>query len=63
VTTYEEYRQLRKDCGYDEHAEMVEEVWNGCDAESQQNMLQQYRDMADRRAVERAAFPPGWGAW
>jgi hypothetical protein len=46
VTTYEEYRQLRRDIGYPEENAINEFVWNDCHLESQENMLGQLRPHA-----------------
>lgn len=62
MTTYEEYRQLRRDCGFDDDFGMVEKVWNGCTPEAQENMLDQLRaGAAEVRAF--VAERPGWAAW
>lgn len=49
-STYEEYLWLREQLGYLPHLAMREHVWNGCDAESQENMLNQFRGPARRIA-------------
>lgn len=41
--SYAEYCRLRVECGYDGDYAMVRQVWEGCDAEAQENMLEQYR--------------------
>lgn len=48
MTTYEEYCQLRVRCGYEAEHAMIAEVWNNCDAASQENMLGQFRAFAER---------------
>lgn len=64
MTTYEEYRQLRRDCGYsDEYGFMVEKVWDGCTPESQEDMLIQYRGPAAEARAARAQLGPKWGVW
>jgi hypothetical protein len=47
--THSEYLWLRAQLGY-EPGGIVKEVWDGCDAESQQNMLEQFR--APLRAIQ-----------
>ena len=57
MTTYEEYRRLRVECGYDsEHGYFTEQVWNGCNAAAQEDMLQQYRIAADERNAELSKY-------
>lgn len=55
-TTYEQYRQLRIECGYEDEFAMVADVWNGCEPDAQEDMLQQLRAGAARRAAELAQF-------
>ena len=42
-STYEEYKWLRKQLGYDAEYGFVRPVWNNCTPDSQENMLQQLR--------------------
>lgn len=51
MSTYEDYRRLRVECGYDDELRFAEHVWNGCPAAAQENMLQQLRDGARQRQV------------
>ena len=41
--TYAEYQWLRLECGYDADLAMLRKVWEGCDPEAQENMLEQLR--------------------
>ena len=43
LTRYEQYRQLRVECGYDAIPSLNEDVWNGFDAIAQEEMLRQLR--------------------
>lgn len=48
--TYAEYCQLRLQCGFHPDLAMIRSVWEGCDAEAQENMLNQFRAPAAARA-------------
>jgi hypothetical protein len=56
VTTYDQYRQLRIECGYDDEFAMIPDVWNGCEPAAQEDMLRQLREGAARRVAELAKF-------
>lgn len=43
-STYDEYVWLRQQLGYDPEIAIARHVWERCDAESQENMLGQFRD-------------------
>jgi len=40
---YAEYCRLRVEGGYDADYGMTRSVWEGCDVEAQENMLEQFR--------------------
>jgi hypothetical protein len=49
ITTYQQYLQLRIECGYPEASGAInEEIWNGCEADAQEEMLNQLRRAAAR---------------
>jgi hypothetical protein len=49
LSTYQQYLRLRIECGYPEESRTIlEEIWNGCDAEAQEEMLNQLRRAATR---------------
>jgi len=43
TTLYDEYCQLRLECGFDAGHEIKPAVWNACDRESQMSMVAQMR--------------------
>ena len=51
MTLYEQYCQARLECGYDADLAIKKTVWDVCDQESQQNMVDQMRRGA-RQAAE-----------
>lgn len=53
MTTYEQYCRLRVKCGYDADHAMIQSVWEGCDADAQENMLIQLRRAAARVRTSR----------
>lgn len=57
MSTYEEYLRLRVECGFDaDHGFMVWTVWNGCEPDAQENMLQQLRAGAKERQTSLDQF-------
>lgn len=57
MSTYDQYRQLRRECGYDDdHGYLHEKVWDGCEPAAQEDMLAQLRAGAAQRAQGLAKF-------
>lgn len=56
MSTYEQYLRLRRDCGYDGGLAMIQEVWDGCEPDAQENMLGQLRVVARERQAELDRF-------
>ena len=49
LSTYQQYLQLRVECGYPQGSDAInEEIWDGCDADAQEEMLNQLRRAAAR---------------
>lgn len=42
-STFAEYCRLRVECGYEAEHAMIRKVWDGCSANAQENMLEQFR--------------------
>lgn len=56
MTTYEEYRQLRRDIGFPEETAIFESVWNGCELDMQRSMVDQLRPAAEQARARRDAY-------
>ena len=57
MSTYEEYRQLRRECGYcDDYGFLHETVWEACEPAAQENMLGQLRAVAAELQAELDKF-------
>lgn len=57
MSLYQQYRRLRVEAGFDDdHGFLHEHVWDGCDQESQKNMVAQMQAAADQRTQELARF-------
>lgn len=63
ATTYDEYLWLRQQHGYEPELAMVRAVWERCDPDAQENMLEQFWAplRATQLAWERA--PSAYGTW
>jgi hypothetical protein len=57
---FKEYVQLREALGYHKDDGITLEVWSGCEPESQENMLDQFRQTAKYALDRAAAYGDAW---